>query len=72
MKNIYVGNLAFITTEQTINSLFEPFGRVQRVALIKDSATGRPRGFAFVEMANDGEAARAIAELNGALLMGVC
>jgi len=70
MKNIYVGNLAFGTTEQSISSLFEPFGRVQRVALIKDIASGRPRGFAFVEMANDDEAARAIAELNGCTVDG--
>ena len=70
MKNIYVGNLAFSTTEQAISSLFEPFGRVQRVALIKDSATGHTRGFAFVEMADDKEADRAIAELNGRTIDG--
>ena len=70
MKNIYVGNLAFSTTEQAISSLFEPFGRVQRVALIKDSATGRTRGLAFVEMADDKEADRAIAELNGRTIDG--
>jgi len=55
---------------KSISSLFEPFGRVQRVALIKDIASERPRGFAFVEMANDDEAARAIAELNGCTVDG--
>ena len=70
MKNIYVGNLAFSTTEQAISSLFEPFGRVQRVALIKDTATDRPRGFAFVEMAKDEDADRAIAEPNGRTVDG--
>jgi RNA recognition motif-containing protein len=64
MKNIYVGNLSFSTTEQSIRDLFEPFGQLQRVALMMDRATGRSRGFAFVAMADDEEAAQAIAELN--------
>ena len=70
MKSIYVGNLAFSTTEQSIRSLFEPFGRVQRITLMKDGGTGHSRGFGFVEMANDDEAAHAIAELNGCTLDG--
>ncbi len=70
MKSIYVANLAFRTTEQSIRDLFKPFGRVQHVTLMTDRATGRSRGFAFVEMADDEEAAHAIAELNGCTLDG--
>ena len=70
MKNIYVGNLAFSTSEQSIRDLFKPFGRLQRVTLMMDRATGRSRGFAFVEMADDEEAAHAIAELNGCSVDG--
>jgi cold-inducible RNA-binding protein len=65
MKNIYVGNLSFSTTEQTVRSLFEPFGTVGRVNVVTDRETGQPRGLAFVEMANDAEAAKAMAALNG-------
>ena len=65
MKNIYVGNLSFGTTEQTVRSLFEPYGTVDRVNMVTDRDTGEPRGFAFVEMPNDGEAAKAIAAVNG-------
>jgi RNA recognition motif-containing protein len=70
MTSIYVGNLAFSTTEQSIRALFEPFGRLQRVTLVTDRATGRSRGLAFVEMADDEEAAHAIAELNGCTVDG--
>ncbi len=65
MKNIFVGNLSFRTTEDEVRSLFAAYGSVERVNLITDRDTGQPRGFGFVEMTNDGEAERAIAELNG-------
>ncbi len=65
MKNIFVGNLSFRTTEDEVRSLFAAYGSVERVNLITDRETGQPRGFGFVEMNNDGEAERAIAELNG-------
>jgi cold-inducible RNA-binding protein len=65
MKNLFVGNMSFQTTESDLRALFEPFGQVTRVHVGKDRETGRSRGFAFVEMANDDEAAKAIAALNG-------
>jgi RNA recognition motif-containing protein len=65
MKNIYIGNLDFSTTDQDIRMLFEPFGAVDNINLIRDQFSGQPRGFGFVEMANDQEAERAIQELNG-------
>jgi cold-inducible RNA-binding protein len=68
MKNIYVGNLDFGATEDSIRALFEPFGAVERVNLVTDRDTGRPRGFAFVEMTDSGEADRAIAALNGTIV----
>jgi cold-inducible RNA-binding protein len=65
MKNLFVGNMSFQTTESDLRALFEPFGQVTRVHMAMDRETGRARGFAFVEMANDAEAAKAIAELDG-------
>lgn len=65
MKNIFVGNLSFKTTEQDIRSLFEGYGSVDRVNVVTDRDTGQPRGFAFVEMSNDAEGDKAIASLNG-------
>ncbi len=70
MKNIFVGNLDFAATESSIRSLFESYGKVERVNLVTDRDSGRSRGFAFVEMANASEADRAIAALNGADLNG--
>lgn len=63
--NIYVGNLAYSATEDTIRSLFEEFGQVLSVKLIKDKFTGNPKGFAFVEMGSEDEASAAIDALNG-------
>ncbi|MFH1676634.1 MAG: RNA-binding protein [bacterium] len=63
--NIFVGNLSYDTTEGTIRGLFEEHGTVDTVNVITDRDTGRPRGFAFVEMPNDEEAKVAIAALNG-------
>ena len=65
MKNIFVGNLDFATTEPEVRSLFEAYGAVDRVNVVTDRDTGRSRGFAFVEMGNAAEADRAIAALNG-------
>src|SRR5881275_1256956 len=65
MKNLFVGNLSFGTTEDAIRPLFENFGAVERVSIVTDRETGRSRGFGFVEMTNAGEAERAIAALNG-------
>jgi cold-inducible RNA-binding protein len=70
MKNIFVGNLSFRTTEDEVRSLFAAYGSVERVNLITDRDTGQARGFGFVEMNNDSEAERAIAELNGRELGG--
>lgn len=70
MKNIYVGNMNFQTSEADLRALFEPFGPVTRVHIAMDRETGRPRGFAFVEMANDEDAAKAIAGLDGKEVAG--
>jgi cold-inducible RNA-binding protein len=65
MKNLFVGNLSFQTKESDLTALFQGFGQVTRVHVAVDRETGRARGFAFVEMPNDEEAAKAIAALNG-------
>lgn len=65
MKNIFVGNLSFETSEQAIRSLFEAYGTVSRVNVVTDRDTGRAKGFGFVEMSDDGESDKAIAGLNG-------
>lgn len=70
MKNIFVGNLSFGATEETVRSLFETHGSVQRVSIVTDRDTGRSRGFGFVEMTDDAEANKAIAALNGRELDG--
>jgi RNA recognition motif-containing protein len=64
-KNIYVGNLPYQTTGDDLVALFEPYGTVTSGQVIIDKFSGRSRGFGFVEMANDGEADNAIANLNG-------
>src|SRR6202171_5444693 len=65
MKNLFVGNMSFQTTEADLRALFESFGQISRVHIATDRETGRARGFAFVEMPNDAEAAKAIAGLDG-------
>src|ERR1700675_4826925 len=70
MKNIFVGNLSFGATEDAVQALFQAYGTVERVSIITDRDTGQARGFGFVEMSNDAEADRAIAELNGRELDG--
>ena len=70
MKNLFVGNMSFQTTESELRSLFEPFGELTRVNVVTDRDTGQARGFGFVEMRNDDEATKAIAALNGKELSG--
>ena len=64
-KNIYVGNLSFDTTEDSLRGLFAQAGTVTSCNVIMDRETNRPRGFAFVEMSSDAEAQKAISELDG-------
>ena len=64
-KKLYVGNLSYDTTEATLSELFAAVGEVSTVNLITDRHSGRSRGFAFVEMAEDGAAQEAIAQLSG-------
>jgi len=70
MKNIFVGNMSFQTTESDLRALFEPYGQVTRIHIVNDRETGQPRGFAFVEMEKDAEAAKAMTELNGKEVSG--
>src|ERR1700731_5321217 len=70
MKNLFVGNMSFQTTAADLRALFEPFGQLARVHVALDRETGRARGFGFVEMPNDEEAAKAIAALDGKELGG--
>ena len=70
MKNIFVGNLDFGATEDSLRALFEAHGAVDRVSIMTDRDTGRSRGFAFIEMPNTEEGERAIAALNGHNLGG--
>ncbi len=70
MKNIYVGNLNFQTDEEALRQAFSQFGQVDNVNIVRDRDTGQPRGFAFVEMANDSEAETAMQQLNGSALDG--
>jgi cold-inducible RNA-binding protein len=70
VKNIFVGNLSFNTSEDELRQIFEAFGQVDRVSILTDRETGRSRGFAFVEMTNTEEGDKAIAGLNGSQLGG--
>jgi cold-inducible RNA-binding protein len=70
VKNIFVGNLSFGTTEDTLRSMFDSYGAVQRVNIVTDRDTGQARGFAFVEMSVDAEGNAAINGLNGRDLDG--
>jgi cold-inducible RNA-binding protein len=70
LKNIYVGNISFQTTEQDLDAAFSAYGQVDRVQIVKDRDTGQSRGFAFVEMPNNAEADRAMEALNGADVSG--
>jgi RNA recognition motif-containing protein len=70
VKNLFVGNLSFSSTEESIRSMFERYGVVNSARIMTDRETGRSRGFAFVEMENEGEADQAITALNGATVDG--
>jgi RNA recognition motif-containing protein len=61
---IYVGNLSYQAGEQELTQLFSEYGEVTSVKIVKDMATGRPRGFAFVEMSDEDSADRAIEDLH--------
>ena len=63
--NIYVGNLSFQTTEDSFRAMFDGYGEVSSAKIITDRETGRSKGFGFIDMPNDDEAAKAIEELNG-------
>jgi RNA recognition motif-containing protein len=67
---IYVGNLSYQATEEDLSSVFAEYGAVKRVVLPTDRETGRMRGFAFVEMADEAHEDTAISELDGAEWMG--
>ncbi len=69
-RKLFVGNLPFSATEQTLQDTFSQWGTVDSVNVITDRDTGRSRGFGFVEMSSDGEAQKAIQELNGSSLGG--
>jgi len=64
-QKLYVGNLSYNTTESKLRDLFGEFGEIESVSMITDRETGRPKGFAFVEMASNEAAQKAISELNG-------
>ncbi len=69
-RRLYVGNLPYSATEDELRELFSRAGNVDSVSVIRDNATGRARGFAFVEMATDAEAHKAVEELNSAQMGG--
>jgi RNA recognition motif-containing protein len=69
-RKLYVGNLSYRTEESELRELFERAGTVEGVKVMTDMATGQSRGFAFVEMGSDDEAAKAITELNAYQLGG--
>jgi RNA recognition motif-containing protein len=70
MTSIFVAKLDFNTSEEELKSLFEEHGRVNRVTIAKDRETGKPRGFAFVEMPDEAEADAAIAALDESSVNG--
>lgn len=69
-KKLYIGGVAYATTEETLQDLFEEVGHVLSVRIITDRETGRSKGFAFVEMESDEDALEAISKLNGTELDG--
>jgi cold-inducible RNA-binding protein len=69
-RKLYVGNLPFDTSEQDLQTLFGEVGAVDTVSVMRDNATGRARGFAFVEMASEEEAQNAVSKLNNYSLGG--
>ena len=71
MKNIFVGNLDFAATDSSVRALFEQYGTVDQVRLVKDRDTGRSRGFAFVAMSDSHQADQELRGLNGANFEGL-
>ncbi|OGH18596.1 MAG: RNA-binding protein [Candidatus Levybacteria bacterium RIFCSPHIGHO2_01_FULL_40_15b] len=69
-KKLFVGGLAWTTTDETLSALFAKAGTVTSANVVKDRYTGKSRGFGFVEMSSDEEADKAVAELNGQALDG--
>ena len=70
MKNIFVGNLPYGVTQDELEQLFGQHGQVQKAQIVMDRETGRSKGFGFIEMPNDDEAARAIEALNNMEMKG--
>jgi RNA recognition motif-containing protein len=70
LKNIFVGNLDFNTSEDELRQMFEAYGQVDRVSIMTDRDTGRSRGFGFVEMGSSEDGEKAIAALNGSQMGG--
>ena len=64
-QKVYVGNLSYNTTEDTLRTLFAEYGEIESVNVITDRSTGRPKGFAFVEMSTEQAAQEAMRGLNG-------
>lgn len=69
-NRLYVGNLSFQVTEEELTSLFEEYGQVTSVKIVTDRETGRKRGFAFVDLSTDGEAQKALENLDGKEFLG--
>jgi RNA recognition motif-containing protein len=69
-NRLYVGNLSFHTSEDTLRDAFGQFGDVTEVRIVTDRETGRSRGFAFVSMADPRSASQAISQMNGAMVDG--
>ena len=69
-KKLYVGNLSYDTTEEALHAVFAEVGEVGSVTVVTDRMSGRPKGFAFVEMATEEAASEAISRLNGHMLDG--
>jgi RNA recognition motif-containing protein len=69
-QKLYIGNLSYDTTEEKLRTLFAEFGQIESVNVITDRYTGRPRGFAFIEMATEEAAQAAIGSLNGKAVDG--
>jgi len=67
-KKLYIGNLPYSVTETALREMFTPVGVVDSVSIITDRDTGRPKGFAFVEMTDDDAAKQAISQINGKTL----
>ena len=68
--NLFIGNLSWETSQDDLEQTFGAFGQVNSAKVMMDRETGKPRGFAFVEMPNDAEAQKAIQNLNGKELKG--